>query len=69
MPKAAVDEYDLLMAGKHDIGRPGQTSPINPKPKAHAMQTPAHRNLRLAARLRNSGHALAHEIGNVFEGH
>jgi hypothetical protein len=37
VPKAAVDEYDLLVAGQYDVRVTGQISQVKSKPIAHAM--------------------------------
>src|SRR5436309_2046678 len=65
MPKAAVDENDLVMARKSNIRASRQVRAANPKPKSHAVQEAANGTLWAGITPAYAGHDLRPLFGRV----
>lgn len=47
MPKATMYENNFAAARKHQVRLSGKISPVKPETESHAMNQPAHQQLRL----------------------
>lgn len=59
VPKASVDEDDLLAAGEDEVGCPGEIPAMKPETIAESVRKPSDNQLRLCIRLSDGRHQLA----------
>jgi hypothetical protein len=62
MPKAAMNEDDLLAGWKGEIGRAGEIATVQAKPVTEAMNEASNKKLRLRILLPDASHSPANMI-------